>query len=366
MGFPAFRRSSVVRPSSICIPFLWSILAASIVFPSPALAQSAVKRRLITAPIQDESTTTLRGNTYPLARAEFDRGAAPLDLPIRRMLLVLKRGPEQETSLEGLLDQQQAKGSPSYHSWLTPEQFGQQFGPADEDIQEITSWLQSHGFAVTRVSTGRTVIEFSGTASQVQNAFHTEIHKYVVNGVERWANASDPAIPSALSAAVAGIDTLHNFPRKWLHRFGGLYTKSKETGPSETSRPDSRAVIAFHSVRSERMRRTACQLLCAWSLRLRNNLRCSAAVERDDDTHRWNRPDDRRCGREQYQHAGRNELPHFRIRTAAFSPRCLQLSRRLSTIRGKTDHRSFLYSDFAATRMGMSGSASFQSVRNSL
>ena len=230
MGSPAFRRSIVVRPSSICIPFLWSILAASIVFPSPALAQSAVKRRLITAPIQDESTTTLRGNTYPLARAEFDRGAAPLDLPMRRMLLVLKRGPEQETSLEGLLDQQQAKGSPSYHSWLTPEQFGQQFGPADEDIQEITSWLQSHGFAVTRVSTGRTVIEFSGTASQVQNAFHTEIHEYVVNGVERWANASDPAIPSALSAAVAGIDTLHNFPRKWLHHSGGLYTKSKETG----------------------------------------------------------------------------------------------------------------------------------------
>jgi hypothetical protein len=146
------------------------------------------------------------------------------------MLLVLKRSPEQATALEGLLDEQQAKGSPSYHGWLTPEQFGQQFGPADEDIQEIVSWLQSHGFAVTKVSNGRTVIDFSGTASQVQNAFHTEIHKYVVNGEERWANASDPTIPSALSAVVAGIDTLHNFPRKWMHHSGGLYTKSKETG----------------------------------------------------------------------------------------------------------------------------------------
>ena len=58
---------------------------------------------------------------------------------------------------------------------------------------------------------GRTVLEFSGSASQVQEAFHTAIHKYIVNGEQHWANASDPIIPTALTGAVAGILSLHNF-----------------------------------------------------------------------------------------------------------------------------------------------------------
>ena len=136
---------------------------------------------------------TLKGNTHPLARPEFDRGPAPANLPLNRMLLVLSRSQEQEAALEALLDQQQDKSSPNYHNWLTPEQFGQQFGPADQDIQAVTSWLQTHGFQVNRVSNGRVVIEFSGTASQLQEAFHTEIHKYAVNGEEHWANFDRPA-----------------------------------------------------------------------------------------------------------------------------------------------------------------------------
>ncbi len=146
------------------------------------------------------------------------------------MMLVLKRSPEQETALHTLLDQQHDKSSPLYHAWLTPQQFGGKFGLADGDVESIISWLQSHGFEVAKVSSGRTVIEFSGTAGQVQDTFHTAIHKYVVAGEEHWANASDPQIPAALSVAVAGIDTLHNFPRHSMNRLGGLYTRSKETG----------------------------------------------------------------------------------------------------------------------------------------
>ena len=61
------------------------------------------------------------------------------------------------------------------------------------------------------VGKGKTVIEFSGNAGQVRNAFHTEIHKFVVNGEEHFANVSDPAIPEALSPVVAGVAALHNF-----------------------------------------------------------------------------------------------------------------------------------------------------------
>jgi hypothetical protein len=131
-----------------------------------------------------------------------------------RMQLVLTRSPAQETALETLLAQQQDPASSQYHQWLTPQQFGQQFGAADQDVQTITGWLQSHGFRVDRLANGRNLIEFSGTAGQVEEAFHTAIHKYVVNGESHWANASEVQIPAALANVVAGVSTLHNFSKK--------------------------------------------------------------------------------------------------------------------------------------------------------
>ena len=164
--------------------------------------------------MDDRKLTILNGNTHPLARPEFDRGAAPDSLPMERMLLVLKRSPQQQAALEKLLEQQLDKTSANFHRWLTPEQFGSEYGPATEDIQQVTSWLEAHGFQVARVSAGRTVIEFSGTAGQVREALHTAMHKYVVESEEHWANASDPGIPEALARVVAGVESLNNFPAR--------------------------------------------------------------------------------------------------------------------------------------------------------
>jgi len=192
----------------------------------PCLAQVADNSRaLITQSVDEAQLTTLKGNTHPLARPEFDLGTAPASLPMERMLLVLKRSPEQETALRKMLDDQQDKSSPNYHKWLTPEQFGKQFGPTDADMATIAAWLQSHGFEVGSTK-GRTVLEFSGSASQVQEAFHTAIHKYLVNGEQHWANASDPMIPTALTPAVAGIDSLHNFLKKAMNRYVGNYSET--------------------------------------------------------------------------------------------------------------------------------------------
>src|SRR5271154_4148608 len=175
---------------------------------------SAQVRPRLAEPIEDARRVTLVGNVHPAAKAEFDRGAAPLDLPMNRMLLVLKRSPEQEAELQKLLLDQQDKSSPRYHRWLTPQEFGAQFGLADEDLQVITGWIEAQGFRDLHVSAGRTVIEFSGTVAQVQNSLKTPIRKFLVNGEEHWANSADPTIPAALSPGVAGVLTLHNFFKK--------------------------------------------------------------------------------------------------------------------------------------------------------
>lgn len=133
---------------------------------------------------------------------------------MQHMILALKRTSEQEAELRALLDSQQTKGSSAYHQWLTPAQFGKRFGPAQSDIAAVEAWLESQGFKVESVSNGKTAIEFSGTAGQVQDAFQTPIHSYLLNGEQHWANASDPSIPSALAPVVKGVLSLHNFPRQ--------------------------------------------------------------------------------------------------------------------------------------------------------
>jgi subtilase family serine protease len=178
----------------------------------------------VTLAVDVSKRVTLQGNVHPLARAEFDRGAVADSQPINRILLLLKRSDEQENALQTLLENQQDKSSPSYHQWLTPEEFGAHFGVADADIQAVTNWLTSQGFAINKIYSGKDVIEFSGTAGQVQQAFGTAIHYFEVNGKTFSANASDPQIPAALASVVAGVVSLHNFPRKFYsHRYGSLH-----------------------------------------------------------------------------------------------------------------------------------------------
>ncbi|HTB94322.1 MAG TPA: protease pro-enzyme activation domain-containing protein [Candidatus Sulfotelmatobacter sp.] len=203
------------------------LLALALLAAPSVQAQTHPVPSRVTAEVDDTNTVKLKGNIHPLARPEFDQGAVADSQPMTRMLLTLQRSAAQETALQQLMDAQQTKGSASYHAWLTPTQFGQQFGPSDADVQAVTDWLTRQGFQVAKVAAGRTAIEFNGTAGQVRSAFHTEIHKFSVNGEVHFANVSDPAIPGALSPVLNGVVALHNFPKSSYARNSGVYRRVK-------------------------------------------------------------------------------------------------------------------------------------------
>jgi len=211
LALPAFRAGAQSKPDSTV----------------PAAQASAIPTR-ITQAIDETQLVRLTGNVHPLARSEFDQGLVADATPMKRMMLVLQRSPEQQAALSTFMDEQLSKDSPNYHKWLTPEQFGKQFGPADADIQTVTDWLTRQGFQQIKVGAGRIAIEFSGNVGQVRNTFHTEIHRFTVNGETRHANVSDPQIPAALTPAVAGIVTLHNFPRKSFRLDTGIHIAMRD------------------------------------------------------------------------------------------------------------------------------------------
>lgn len=193
-----------------------------------AVPQAASVPARITRAIDETQLVRLKGNVHPLARPEFDQGIVDDSAPMNRMLVMLRRSPEQQTSLQQLMLGQQSKDSANYHQWLTPQQFGAQFGPADADIQTVTGWLASRGFQNIKVGQGRTTVEFSGNVGQVRAAFHTDIHHYLVNGKTHQANVSDPQLPEALTPVVAGIVSLNNFAKKSMRHTVGSFTRTAD------------------------------------------------------------------------------------------------------------------------------------------
>jgi len=200
-----------------------SCLIASVVFGLvalmivPALAQTTqpdVIPNRITQPINPDERVTLQNSVHPLAQARYDQGPAPGSLQTGRIMLVLKRSGVQENALKQYLADLQNPNSPNYRRWLTPVQFGAQYGISDTDLTTVTAWLQSEGFTVEKVPEARNFIIFSGNLAQIQQAFDTTIHRYSVNGEMHLANSTDPQIPAALAPVIAGIAKLNDFRPK--------------------------------------------------------------------------------------------------------------------------------------------------------
>jgi pro-kumamolisin-like protein/Big-like domain-containing protein len=187
--------------------------AALILFSGMLQAQTQVRIQTI----DNQSLTRIANSTHPLANAKNDYGRVDPNLPMERMVLVLKPSPQQKAALKKFLDTQQDTESTNFHKWLTPEQFGEQFGPAKEDLAQITAWLQQQGFTVGNLAGGKQWIEFSGTAAQVESAFHTEMHNYLVNGQHHVANSTDISLPQAMTPVVSGVLSLHNFLKQPFH-----------------------------------------------------------------------------------------------------------------------------------------------------
>lgn len=180
---------------------------------------------LITHPIDENHLVRLAGNTRPEANRANDRGREPDDFAMNHMLLQLKRAPEVEQDFAQHIESLTDGTSPDFRRWMTAEEQGEKYGLAHQDIDTITAWLESHGFTVGYVYPNRMVIDFSGTAGEIREAFHTEIHQLEVHGQQHFANMSDPMIPAALASAIEGVVSMHNFkPHAMIEHRSPQYT----------------------------------------------------------------------------------------------------------------------------------------------
>lgn len=106
-------------------------------------------------------------------------------------------------ALEALVKAQSDPGSSQYHKWLTPAQFGAQFGPSKATLASVASYLNSRGFSV-KVHTRS--IRATGTTDQVSKNFGVHLVTAKSDaGTTHIVTNDSFTLPSALSSAGAQI-----------------------------------------------------------------------------------------------------------------------------------------------------------------
>lgn len=170
-----------------------------------------VPRPRITSEIASSQSARLPGSLHPFARPENDGGRMPGDSRLTGISIYFNRTAAQNADLNALLAAQQDPQSSLYHQWLTPDQFAARFGMAQSDLAKVESWLQQQGFSIDSVARSRNMIRFSGSVSQVESAFGTQMHYYNVAGGRHFAPSTPLSVPAAIASAVAGIRNLNDF-----------------------------------------------------------------------------------------------------------------------------------------------------------
>lgn len=228
-----------------------SILRAFVFFLTLGIALSVFSQTKATSrisqAIDDRDTVQLRGSVHPLLRKATDQGRMDGATRLEGVSLVFKRTAAQDAAAEKLIADQLNPSSPNYHRWLTPEQYADRFGLSQADLDKVTSWLKSEGFTINRTARGRTQLWFTGTVSQIETAFRTEMHRYQLKGEAHFANGVEVSVPAAIADTVLGVHNLSDFrPRARVQR----HTVSKgevvahfNSGGSNYLAPDDFATI---------------------------------------------------------------------------------------------------------------------------
>ena len=129
-----------------------------------------------------------------------------------------------QAQLDALRVAQQDPQSPSFRRWLTPEQFGQQFGQAEGFVDQTAAWLRAGGLDVTSYP-NRTFLEARGTAMQVEALLGVELEGVSGQPTAVHIPNGKPHFPAWLQPQVvfvSGLDTRVRFHHRLWDSFGDM------------------------------------------------------------------------------------------------------------------------------------------------
>lgn len=160
----------------------------------------------ISIPTFSQNWASTATKVFPLKNATL---VGSLD-PTTQMHIVVGLQMQNANQVQPTLQRMITPGDPLYGSSLTVPQFVEQFGPSAAQVQAVTSYLSSQGFANIAVADNQLIVEADGTASQVESAFNTSLGVFTQNGNTVFANTADAQVPASLAGIVIAVLGLNN------------------------------------------------------------------------------------------------------------------------------------------------------------
>ena len=125
----------------------------------------AQPQQLLTRHVRDEVAN---------GRAQFV-GQLPATQTLRFDIVLPLR---DRAGLQNFLLEIQDPTSPSYHQFLTPQEFTVRFGPSQEDWDAVVAYAKASGFEIINGTREERDLRLTGTVANIEKAFHVTIGTY--------------------------------------------------------------------------------------------------------------------------------------------------------------------------------------------
>ena len=103
--------------------------------------------------------------------------------------------------------------SPSFHHYLTPDQFNERFAPTEAHYQAVLDFAKASGFTVTHTVRGRSIIEVEAAVGDIEKAFHLTLREYQHPTEARLFFAPDAEPSLDLELPILAIGGLTDFEK---------------------------------------------------------------------------------------------------------------------------------------------------------
>jgi subtilase family serine protease len=118
-----------------------------------------------------------------------------------------------ESELDELLQQIYDPQSPSYHKFLSVEEFTERFGPSQDDYDAVIRFAEINSLTVTGTAPNRMIVDVAGSVENIERAFHVSMGIYKHPTEDRNFYASDQEPKADISVSLWHITGLDNFSK---------------------------------------------------------------------------------------------------------------------------------------------------------
>jgi xanthomonalisin len=132
--------------------------------------------------------------------------------------LALSLPQRNEAELDQFLEDLQDPRSPSYHQYLSVEEYTARFAPTQEDYDQVVAWAGSNGLTVTETTANRRLVNVAAPVDTVNRAFGVQVSNYKHPSEDRTFFAPDREPTTfGLGVQLLHVGGLDNFTQPQTH-----------------------------------------------------------------------------------------------------------------------------------------------------